>query len=84
MDQSLPKFQVYAKRKNAKQKKAHIYLRITYKTDALDKSLGIECKFASWLSHTESIKNEPVLTHQLREKLMMIKQKILGDFYILK
>ena len=45
MDKTAPIFVVYAKRKNATEPMAHIYLRISYQTDTVNRSTGILCHY---------------------------------------
>jgi hypothetical protein len=84
MDTSTPIFQLYAKRKTAKEKLAFIYLRITYQTDVIDKSTGIFCEYRLWKPESGMIKSNQLLTQQLKDQVEMIKHKILGAFYILR
>jgi|SRR5882724_334636 len=84
MDKTLPIFQVYAKRRNVDEESAHIYLRIIYQTDIIDRSTGVLCLYDQWQSQNLSIRENPVLTHQLQEHLGIVKHKIMGAFYILK
>ena len=48
MDKTLPIFRVHAKRRNVDEQSTHIYLRIIYQTDIIDRNTGVLCLYDQW------------------------------------
>ncbi len=84
MDIITPHFQVYAKRRTCRHLMAQIYLRIAYQTDRVERSLEISVPFNAWQPHRSTVKKDATLSAHLHKSIEMMKNKILGAFYILR
>ena len=78
-----PLFLVFAKRRSSKDEYAHLYLRILFRGDIHEKSLGIKCLYSSWNYQTITIEHDPVNTYKLMQEFELLRQKLMGAYHLL-
>lgn len=80
---ALPAFRVYPKRKSTASGEASLYLRVMYRNESLEKSLGIKIPFALWDSKSHRIQDNPFHQKLFEEVFDSTKSKIMGAYYML-
>jgi site-specific recombinase XerD len=83
-NQPAPQFLVFAKRKNSQAIESHLYLKISFAKETHEKSLGIKCLYSDWDHEHIRITSDPVSSAKLSQAVELVKQKLMGAYYLLK